>query len=200
MDSRRTFTSGFSRRRISVAARPLSSGMSTSIRTTSGRSSLVLRTASRPSPASPMTTRLSWEARQHDSPQRTTGWSSASSTRTTRLPLGLLELKSTPGATALEAGAPSDFAGIRFICDHSRLLHKVDNQGSTALNTRGPSEAITRGNTGELFKLQDVTNGETFPQGRPHSDRLQPLRLRSAPSFRLSPFRISALVYPTRTR
>src|SRR3990172_5021907 len=76
-----TSVSGSSPRIASVAATPSITGISRSIRITSGRSSLALLSACAPSSASPTTSSSESSARNIRKPWRTTLWSSAIRTR-----------------------------------------------------------------------------------------------------------------------
>jgi len=76
-----TFIFGNSLRRASVTARPVRCGMSKSVIRTSGCSSLALRRAFLTSTASPTISRFRCRSRQETMPRRTTGWSSARSSR-----------------------------------------------------------------------------------------------------------------------
>src|SRR5688572_18771199 len=64
-----------------VASMPLSSGIATSMTTTSGFSCSVMVTASRPLPASPTISMSAWAPRIIRKPWRTTAWSSANKIR-----------------------------------------------------------------------------------------------------------------------
>jgi hypothetical protein len=76
-----TRTAGSLSRRVAMAAGPSSSGICRSISTTSGRNARASSTAWVPVAASPTSCMSGWVASIARSPSRTTGWSSAISSR-----------------------------------------------------------------------------------------------------------------------
>src|ERR1043166_6830282 len=77
MERMSTFTLGDSLRSTVVTSNPSFSGISMSMRTTSGASSLTFWMAAAPSEASPTILKFVLAERQDHNPFRTTGWSSA---------------------------------------------------------------------------------------------------------------------------
>src|ERR671914_242150 len=125
----RTAASSSGSERIRPAAlRPSSSGMRMSMRTTSGRVRVTMSTALRPSGASPTTVMSGSSSRITRKPERTSCWSSATTT-----------LISFAGAVAAGGGCSSSRHRTRGLeeLSHPATRHPADYLGGEDLTARG---------------------------------------------------------------